>query len=426
MIRVVRTIAELALLAVILAGLAARVAEMPGVRAGLRRRVGQHRRAAARLSTAAIRGTFLHPSLYYDVTAVVVRRALRRVHALGIVDRSLSMAGLVRPRPALVRVRRAAVSVAVRRRLAMWALYALGRALWDRLSGLAAAALLAVLPLHAVYSPAVRVDSLFLAVFVLAFSRIVRRCSTRAAPATTPPRSRPASLPPPTTTAPSSSRGWPLHMPSGRRRRRGLDADRAVQRAALLAGAAFLVANPFVVLDAATFTRQFTFQSGLAVALHPGAEGRGVLYYVTDVIAARTHPRRHHRNRLRCHRDRRHAYRALRAVASVAYFAAFSIIQTKYDRFILPAVALFLVMAAGLPFVVARQARSRRAVAMILASVLLAATIASLAPRAIPLPRHDSLAATGRRTAGLDLDQCAAAFAHPHRIGRRAGDRHLR
>src|SRR6185295_685451 len=44
---------------------------------------------------------------------------------------------------------------------------------------LAAAALLAVLPLHAVYSQTVRVDSLFLAVFLLALLALVRRLQGR-------------------------------------------------------------------------------------------------------------------------------------------------------------------------------------------------------------------------------------------------------
>ncbi|MFN8643474.1 MAG: hypothetical protein U0802_18100 [Candidatus Binatia bacterium] len=75
----------------------------------------------------------------------------------------------------------------------------------------------------------------------------------------------------------------------------------------------------------------------------------------------------------------------------VAYAAIFSWgVRTKFDRFILPALALFLLVAAGLPALLAR-----RAARPLLPGAAWAAIIAALVqlwPHAIPVPRHEALA----------------------------------
>ncbi len=120
--------------------------------------------------------------------------------------------------------------------------------------------------------------------------------------------------------------------------------------------AVFLVLNPYVVLDFPLFWRWFTFQANVALLRHPHADEPSVGYYlhvlwdqgvpaiaagVAAVLAA-TAPSK--------------PMGAL-AVFGILQFAAFSLMQSQYDRFVLPAIALLCIV--GCAWVCSQLARIR-------------------------------------------------------------------
>ena len=152
-------------------------------------------------------------------------------------------------------------------------------------------------------------------------------------------------------------------------------------KAAGLALAVFLLLNPFVILDLRLFLRWFFFQAQVPLLRHPHAEepnaarylillaqqGRPALVASVLAVAALSTPRR--------------ATAALAAFA-LAYLAGFSLMQSQYDRFALPAIGMLCV--AGAAWLCALLARARPWLAP-LATVLLAPLIvwsALRAPRA--------------------------------------------
>ena len=79
----------------------------------------------------------------------------------------------------------------------------------------------------------------------------------------------------------------------------------------------------------------------------------------------------------------------------MGYLLLFSLVGTKFDRLILPAMALFLLVAGGLPFVLARGFGPRRLPVVGsygLSYALLFLCLVAMAPQAIPIPRHEMLA----------------------------------
>lgn len=383
--RFLRAVVELALLAVVVAGAMARVVALPSYVPDSGDEWGNTITPLRMLYNHGNPATFLHPSLYYTLTAGAYAAVFGAARTLGLVDPSLAMADLfVLDDRWFVFTSRAVSALAAM--LAMWALYAIGRALWDRASGLAAAALLAILPLHAAYSDAARVDSLFLAIFLFALGRILHaaRRPSRGADDL-------AAAAVGLATGANYNGGLLFVWLAAAQWRRAGESPRArarrLGRSALLSAAVFLLSSPFVLFDFPTFARQFLFTSGLALAPHPGVEGRGGLFYARELIAtdpllAGTIAAGGLAIAVLGTRLERFA-----ASVPVVYFALFSLIDTKYDRFILPALALFLLCAAGLPFVLARAARGLPIVAL----ALLVANIAVLTPRAIPIPRHERL-----------------------------------
>jgi len=388
--RVASTVAQLALLLVVLAGLAARLADLPTYMPDSGDEWGNTIAPLHMLYAGGDPGTFLHPSLYYDVTAAAYAAVNGVVHALGHVDRTLSMADLLvlDERYFVFTARAVSLLGAV---LAMAALYALGRRLWNGVSGMAAAALLAVLPLHAVYSQTARVDSLFLAVFLFALLAIVRTLDDprRAAADTA------AAL---TGLAIGTNYNGAILLPwlfAALWLRPAPVAGRDLRRAALLAVAAFLVANPFVLFNASAFIRHVGFIASLSTDVNPGMEGRGPLFYVTEL--AQTEPLLTAAIAAAALLTALVGNRAERFVLSLAlaYLAVFSLVETKFDRFILPAMALFALVVAGAPSMLGRRLAAYRAIragAVALAGGLVVACLATLAPRAIPVPRHEMLA----------------------------------
>jgi len=123
------------------------------------------------------------------------------------------------------------------------------------------------------------------------------------------------------------------------------------RRASLVAAGAvalatFLVLNPYVVLDFPLFWRWFTFQANVALLRHPHADEPRVGYYllvlwdqgvpavatcVAAVLAA-TAPSK--------------PIGAL-AVYGILQFAAFSLMRSQYDRFVLPAIALLCIVGSA-------------------------------------------------------------------------------
>lgn len=368
------------LLAIIVAGVGARVAALPGWVPDSGDEWGNTVAPLRVLYEGGDPGTFMHPSLYYYVTAAAYALMSAVVSALGLAPGAQSLTDLfVLDERWLIWTARA-VSVAAAA-LTMAALYAFGRALWDRTAGLLAAALLAVLPLHAVYSEAVRVDSLFVLLFVVAFWRIALLLDRpdRAAADT-------AAVCTGLAIAANYNGGLLLGWLVAALWLRG--DIRGVPRALLLAGAAFLVASPFVLLDAATFLQHLAFIASLSATEHPGLEGRAVTFYAELLAAA--HPLLAVTIALAVTAAALLGDRRERFVLSlpVAYFIVFSLMRTRFDRFILPAAVLLLLVAAGLPSILGRRLPAARVAAV----VLLLACIAALAPRAIPVPRHQALA----------------------------------
>src|SRR6185369_4319574 len=107
--------------------------------------------------------------------------------------------------------------------------------------------------------------------------------------------------------------------------------------------AVFLVLDPYVVLDFPLFWRWFTFQANVALLRHPHADEPRVGFYlhvlwdqgvpamaacVAAVLAA-TAPSK--------------PLGAL-AIYAIVQFVSFSLMQSQYDRFALPAIALLCIV----------------------------------------------------------------------------------
>jgi len=338
-------------------------------------------------------GTFFHPSLYYYVTAAAYVAVYWGAQAVGAVDGGLTLTDLFVREPRYFVFTARAVSVSAGA-AAMWALYAFGRHLWNRHAGLLAAALLAMLPLHAVYSEAVRVDSLFLALFIATAHQIVRLAQGAAV------HDRAAILLGLTTGANYNGAILAPWLVAALLWRGG--GWRPLSRALALGAAVFLASSPFLLLDLPTARKYVGFILGLSTAAHVGMEGRGLLFYAQDL--ARATPLLAAVIAAAIAAIGVLGTRAERFALSVpvGYFLLFSALGTKFDRLILPALALFLLMASGLPVVLARRLRAPLAAGVATAGswALLVACLASLAPLAIPVPHHPMLA----RPDGVLLD----------------------
>jgi hypothetical protein len=333
---------------------------------------------------------FLHPALYYYVTAAAYAVTFPVAKVLGVVEQQVSMTDLFVRNPRLFVHAARGVSL-ISAGLALGALYVFGRTMWSRTNGLAAAALLAMVPLHVFYSNTVRVDSLFVFVFVCAFDRIVRlvQDSSRRAYVV-------AGLLAGLATGTNYNGGILLPWLVGAhllRRPTGVSASAGAWRnlggALVIAGLAFLASNPFALLNQEIFVRNLSHQLGLLSVASPGWESRDPLHYLRRIAADLPH------------------LGALVAVSSVAvvlfgtrrerfvlslpvaYAVLFSLMQTRDERFILPALALFLLIAGGMPFVLARRLAAwpaPRAAATIASYGLIGLCIWNLAPAALTVP----------------------------------------
>jgi hypothetical protein len=138
-----------------------------------------------------------------------------------------------------------------------------------------------------------------------------------------------------------------------------------------LALATFLVLNPYILVHPGDFLRWFLFQANVALRTHPHApppdawlygtllreQGWPVLAACAAALPALACPRR-----------------PLGAMAAfgLLYLAAFSLMQTQYDRFVLPPIALLCATGASvLPALLRARAPRLNAAVVLLAAPLI-------------------------------------------------------
>ena len=284
-------------------------------------------------------GYFIHPALYYELLASLYglhRFALSLGGSVGggtgYLDHFLAhqVAFIDLARCASVACGALAVAAAV------W----LGALLSTASAGLLAGLLVASLQLLQALGTAIRVDTIALATLLGAAGLIVRwyrvpdRRSFRLAGAAigvAAAANYPAALL-------LMLLGW---LRVCRRRE-----DASLIEAGALALAAFLVLDPYVVLDFPLFWRWFTFQANVALLRHPHADEPRAGYYLlvlrdqgvpamaacAAAVLAVTAPTK--------------PTGAL-AVYAIVQFVAFSHMQSQYDRFVLPAISLLCIVGSA-------------------------------------------------------------------------------
>ncbi len=383
---------SLVLVAVILAGAAARLHRLPTYVPDSGDEWGNTLAPLNILVDRGDPGTFFHPALYYEVTALAYAGAYGVARASGALDATASPADLLVHDARWYRYTARAVSAAAAL-AALVAVAALATSLWSPLAGLFAAALLAVLPLHAAYSLAVRVDSFFLPLLLVAFLQLTRLLAPRpqrdwncaglliglAAGANYPGALLVAWLVVARWLQPPAPAGHPAPR---------------LWRPLALAALAFLVTNPYVLVHPHSFVQHLAFLSGMSVTAHPGRETQGPFFYLE--LLGGSAPLLAGLGVLGALAIAVTGTRRERFVLSlpVVWLLGFSLAQSKFDRFVLPAAALGCVVAAGLPFVLARRLAAHRRLAPLVAGaagVALLAAIAVLLPRVLPLPLHPML-----------------------------------
>lgn len=324
---------------------------------------------------------FIHPALYYDLLALLyglhdlgLRLGGRVGASVGYCDYFLAhqvqFLDLARSVSAVCGALAAAAAV--------W----LGALLSNVGGGLLAGLVVASLPLLQGLGTAIRVDTIALATLLAAAALIVRwhrmpgRRSMRLAGvgigvATA--ANYPAALL-------LALLGWLLFC----RRARAEDDWRGFCEAGAVALAAFLVLDPYVVLDFPLFWRWFTFQANVALLTHPHAEEPSVAYYVpvlvdqgipavvagAAAVVAAAVPRKP---------------AGAFAIYGLLQLAAFSLSRSQYDRFVLPAIALL--SAVGAAWLSAQLARIRpwvSTVVVLVAAPLVLWSAAAGFDRALP------------------------------------------
>ena len=284
---------------------------------------------------------FIHPALYYEVLALlygIQRFALwisgRVGGGIGYLDYFLTHQVEFLD---LARVASAACGA-----LAVAATVWLGALLSSPAGGLFAGLVVASLPLLQALSTTIRVDTIALATLIAAAALIVR---WHRAPGRRALRLAGAAI------GVATAANYPAALLLGllgwlivcRRWQAPSTPDHDWLNALVEAGgvalAAFLVLNPYVVLDFPLFWRWFTFQANVALLRHPHADESSTAYYLfvlwdqgipavaacaVAVLAATS---------------AREPLGAL-VLYGIVQFAAFSLMRTQYDRFVLPAITI--------------------------------------------------------------------------------------
>jgi hypothetical protein len=287
---------------------------------------------------------FIHPALYYELLALVFGiegLVLRVTGTLGdgtFLDYYLAHQAQFSDLARLVSVGCGALTVAA----AVW----LGSLLSTVSGGVLVGLMVASLPLLRALATCIRVDALALATFLVATALIVR---WHARPTRNTWRAAYVGI------GVAASANYPGAMlllvlawlewvrpgaHDGRQR------ARRIAHACVAAFAVFLVLNPYVLLDVRLFLRWFLFQAEVPLYRHPHApepspwlyldvlrqQGPAAIAACMVGVLAMARPRK--------------PAGAL-AVFAVAHIVAFSLMETQYDRFVLPAITVLAIAGAS-------------------------------------------------------------------------------
>jgi hypothetical protein len=328
---------------------------------------------------------FIHPALYYEVLATAYGLARARLWISGAAGTPADFLAYVLAHQDrfldLARYTSAAGGA-----LAVLAAVALGAALSGASGGLLAGVVVASLPLLRELAGSIRVDTVAMATWLGSAALIVRHDR----------RGSRASLMLAAigigVAAAANYPGALLLLPLGWLEwiRPGADPASARARhigaAAAIAFAVFLALNPYVVIDFRLFLRWFAFQADVAVATHPHADAPNAGRYFA-LLAEQGMPAV-----AACAAGALAALRPRAPGGALALLAAidllaFSLMQSQYDRFALPGIALLCVAgAAWLSAQVARVVPPAAAGAIPVALSLIVGAVASGEVRSAPLP----------------------------------------
>lgn len=286
---------------------------------------------------------FIHPALYYDLLAPLYGLQRLGLSISGRIGGDVAYLDyfLTHQAEFLDLARCASVTYGA---LAVAAAVWLGTLLSSAGGGLLAGLVVASLPLLQGLGTAIRVDTLALATLIGATALIVRwhRARTRrslllagVAIGVATAANYPAALL-------LVVLGW-LFVCRSPAASGAEDDRRSLIGAGAAALATFLILNPYVVLDFPLFWRWFTFQANVALLRHPHADEPSLAYYLFvlrdqgvpamaacafAVLAVAT-PREP---------------RGALAIYGLLQLAAFSFMQSQYDRFVLPAITVLCVV----------------------------------------------------------------------------------
>lgn len=284
---------------------------------------------------------FIHPALYYELLAFLFAIKQLALSFTGELAGATSFLDYYLAHEAEFSDLARGASLACGALTVIAAVW-LGARLSSAGAGLLAGVLVASLPLLRALATTIRVDALALATYLLAAALVVR-WHARPGPRTL----RAACI----GIGVAASANYPgamlLLVLAWLAWIRAGDEDRSarVRRIALAcatAFAVFLLLNPYVLLDLRVFLRWFLFQAEVPLYKHPHAPAPSPWLYL-DVLYAQGPAAL-----IACAAGTLAAFRPRRPVGALALFAlahigGFSLMQTQYDRFVLPAITLLCI-----------------------------------------------------------------------------------
>lgn len=287
---------------------------------------------------------FIHPALYYELLAGVfgiqrlVLAVSGRLGDLGFLDYFLASETHFLTLARSLSLASGALAVMA----AVW----LGTSLSGIGAGMLAGTVIASLPLLQTLATAIRVDALALATIIAGAALVVRSYRDP---------SRRSLLLAAVGIGVAAAANYPGALlllllawaEWARDRSAGLPSRaRRLAVACLVAGAAFLLLNPYVILNPRLFLAWFFFQAKLPLLIHPHAEEPSLTRYLDVIIDQGPAAIAACLAGLAALSAVRQPTGAL-AIFGVAYLIAFSVMRTQYDRFVLPAIALLCIAGAA-------------------------------------------------------------------------------
>jgi hypothetical protein len=304
---------------------------------------------------------FVHPALYYEALGAVyaAHRASLRLSTDAYLDRFLSREGELLGLARGVSVFFGALSVAA----AAW----LAGMLAGPGAALLAGLLVAGLPLTGKYAVFIRVDSLALFCQLAALCLLIRRMRSP---------SRGSLVLAAVGIGIAAAANYPGALTLGLLAFCEFRRERAWLKDMLLACGvsfgAFMLLNPYVLVDLPDFLRWFSFQGRMLFAAHPHAEPPGTWRYLSVLARQGFFPAMALGAGVTALVSKDKELRGL-AQYGTAYLALFALSRTQYDRFVIPGlVALCCAGVAVMARGMAHWTRRRRGAVMALASALLA------------------------------------------------------